>query len=258
MTTARNMRTSCRALAARSWLALLAASALWAGVDAQPASATALWTVNFTGHGTSQSDATLTADGACPSTDHTTIKSAFHWSVTWEHGALSTPPVTGNIIGSMLGTAYETDTIRAPADCGGNKDCDKTVDFSADEGLSGSNPAALLFHKSSSGAAAGVIILDLLTFSDQQAECESQDPDDTGFLVANPESFNPSATDPLAASDVIPTSELRHSRKILILVHKSAFNYPGPGDEDCSDTDLGLKCSQSQSWDGTITMLRAG
>jgi hypothetical protein len=167
------------------------------------------------------------------------------------------PPVTGNIIGSMLGTAYETDTRKASADCGGNKDCNKTIDFSADESLSGSNPAALLWHKSASGAQNGVMVLDLLTWADQQAECESEDPDDTGFLVANPASFVPSATDPLAASAVIPVSELKHSGKIVVVVHKTAFNYPTPGDSDCSNTALGLQCSHSQTWDGTITILRS-
>jgi hypothetical protein len=238
-------------------LALVAGAALYVGVDAQPVSATPLWTINYTGHGTSSSDATLTIDGGCPSTDHTTVKSQFHWSVSWEHVALSTPPVTGKITGSMLGRAYETETMKASADCGGDKNCDKTIDFSADEGLSGSNPAALLFHKSTSGTAAGVITLDLLTFADQEAECESQDPNDSGFLVDNPAQPSPSATDPLAASEVIPMSELRHSGKIVIVVHKTAFNYPTPGDSDCSNTDLGLQCSQSQSWDGTITMIRS-
>jgi hypothetical protein len=252
-----HLRSTRRAHLARCWLTLVAAAALSVTIDAQPVSATPLWTINYTGHGSSASDATLTIDGACPSTDHTTVKSAFHWSVTWEHVALSTPPVTGKIIGAMLGTAYETDTMKAGAACGGNKNCDKTVDFSADEGLSGSNPAALLFHKSSNGAPDDVITLDLLTFADQQAECESQDPNDTGFLVDNPAQPSPSGTDPLAASDVIPVSELRHSGKIVIVVHKTAFNYPTPADSDCSDTALGIQCSQSQSWDGTITMIRS-
>ena len=220
---------------------LVAGAALSVGVDAQPVSATPLWTINYTGHGSSSSDATLTVTGACPSTDHTTIRSAFHWSVTWQHVVLSIPPLTGNITGGMLGMAYETETMKAPADCGGNKNCDKTVDFSADEGLSGSNPAALLFHKSANGAPDDVITVDLLTFSDQDAECGSQDPDDTGFLVDNPAQLSPSGTDPLAASDVIPVSELKHSGKIIIVVHKTAFNYPTPPDSDCSNADLGLK-----------------
>jgi hypothetical protein len=179
--------------------------------------------------------------------------------VTWEHVALSNPPVTGNIIGGMLGRAYETETKKVTGSGCGDQDlnCNKTIDFSANEGLSGNNPAALLFHKSSSGAPDGVIILDLLVFSDEQAECESNDPDDQGFLVANPQSFIPSATDPLSASDVIPVSELRHSGKITIVVNKTAFNFPTPGDDDCSDTELGLQCSQSQDWSGTITMTRA-
>jgi hypothetical protein len=241
-------------------IAVLAGAALLAGLNARAVGATAtpLWTINFTGHGSSQSDATLTLDGACPSTDRTTVKSAYHWSVTWEHVALSAPPVTGNIIGGMLGTAYETETKKVSGGCGGNVNCDKTVDFSANEGLDGSNPAALLFHKSSGGAASGVLVLDLLTWADQMAECESLDPNDTGFLVANPASFNPSATDPLAASDVIPLSELKHSGKIVIVVHKGAFNYPTSADEDCSNTSFGLTCSQSQSWDGTITLTRSG
>jgi hypothetical protein len=243
---------------ARWLLALAAGTALFVGVGASPVSATPLWTINFTGHGSSDSDATLTTGGECHASDHSTVKSAFHWSVSWLHVALSTPPVTGNIIGSMLGTAYETDTMKAEAACGGNKNCDKTVDFSADEGLSGSNPAALLFHKSSGGPSDDVIILDLLTFADQEAQCESEDPDDSGFGVANPASFTPSGTDPLAASAVIPLSELRHSGKIILVVHKTAFNYPTPGDSDCSDTDLGLQCNHSQTWDGTITIIRSG
>jgi hypothetical protein len=257
LTRRRGSRRGGRAYLARWWLALVAGTALSVAINAPPVGATPLWTIVYTGHGTSSSEATLTIDGGCPSTDHTSVKSTFHWSVSWEHVALSTPPVTGKIIGSMLGRAYETDTMKASADCGGDKNCDKTVDFSANEGLSGSNPAALLFHKSSSGAASGVITLDLLTFADQQGECESQDPNDSGFLVANPAQPSPSATDPLAASDVIPASELRHSGKIVIVVHKTAFNYPTPGDSDCSNSALGVQCSQSQNWDGTITMIRS-
>jgi len=232
-----------------------AGAALVIGVGAQPVSATALWTVNFTGHGTSQSDATLTSDGVCPTTDHSTVKSAFHWSVTWEHVALSTPAVTGNIIGSLLGTAYETDKITAPADCGGDKNCDETEDFSADEGLDGSNPAALFFYKETHS---DDLFLDLLVFSDSEAKCESEDPDDTGFLVANPAGGDvPQTTDPLAASvgGIVP-SWLKHDRKIILNVQKGLDNYPTAGDEDCSDSSLGIKCSQSQDWSGTITMLR--
>ncbi len=220
--------------------------------------ATPLWTINFTGHGTSSSDATLTLDGGCPTTDHSTVKSAFHWSVSWSHVALSTPPVTGKIVGSMLGTAYQTETKKVSGGCTGDINCNKTVDFSANEGLDGSNPAALLFHKSSSGAAEGVLVVDLLTWADQTAKCESLDPNDPGFLAASPLSFNPSATDALAAAATIPISELAHSRKIVVVAHKTAFNYPTPGDSDCSNTSLGLTCSQSQNWDGTITLIRSG
>jgi hypothetical protein len=231
-----------------------------AGAYSEPAgAATPLWTINFTGHGTSQSDATLTSGGTCPLTDHTTVKSAFHWSVTWSHVALSTPPVTGNITGALLGTAYETETTKVSGGCTGDVNCDKTVDFSADEGLDGSNPAALLFHKSSADRSNGVLVLDLLTWADQTAQCESRDPNDSGFLVASPLSgLNPSATDPLAASATIPISELMRSGKIVVVAHKSAFSYPTAGDSDCSDTSLSLTCSQSQNWDGTITILRAG
>lgn len=240
-------------------LALIAGAALLVGVDSQPVSgATPLYTINFTGHGSSQSDATLTADGACPTTDHTTVKSAFHWSVSWSHVALSSPPVTGKIVGSMLGTAYETDTRKVTGGCSGDVNCNKTVPFSGNEGLSGSNPAALLFHKSSANASNGVLVLDLLTWADEMAGCESLDPNDTGFLVANPASLNPSATDPLAAAATIPFSELTRSGKIIVVVHKTAFNYPTPGDSDCSNTSLGLTCSQSQTWDGTITIIRSG
>jgi hypothetical protein len=242
------------------WIAVAAGAALLVGVGSPPVSAaTPLWTINFTGHGTSQSDATETLNGGCPTTDHTTVKSAYHWSVSWSHVALSTPPVTGKIIGSMLGTAYETETKKVSGGgCTGDVNCDKTVDFSANEGLDGSNPAALLFHKSSANASNGVLILDLLTWADQTAQCESLDPNDTGFLLASPLSFNPSATDALAASATIPLSELRHSGKIVLVVHKTAFNYPTPGDSDCSNTGLGLNCSQSQNWDGTITIIRSG
>ncbi len=80
--------------------------------------------------------------------------------------------------------------------------------------------------KSHSAAAADNIILDLLTFSDQSAQCESLDPDDTGFLVGDPTSFAPKATDALAATAVVPVSELKHSGKIIVSVHKTAFSYP--------------------------------
>jgi hypothetical protein len=239
-------------------MALVLLSAVTAGVVSQPVSAaTPLYTIVFTGHGSSQSDATLTSDGACPFTDNTTVKSAFHWSVAWSHVSLSTPPVTGPIVGSMLGTAYETETKKVGGGCTGDVNCNKTVDFSGNEGLNGSNPAALLFHKSSADATNGVLILDLLTWADQTAQCESNDPNDSGFLVASPASFNPSATDPLAASATIPLSELTHSGKIIVVAHKSAFSYPTAGDTDCSNTSLGLKCSQSQNWDGTITIIRS-
>jgi hypothetical protein len=228
------------------------------GLDVGPvsASASSTWTVNFTGHGTSQSDATLTLSGACPTTDNTTVKSAFHWSVTWEHVVLSIPPHTGQITGSMLGMAHQTETKKVTGGCGGDVNCNKTVDFSANEGSDGSNPAALLFHKSSSGSG-DVLVVDLRDFADQMAQCESHDPDDTGFLIQSPTAFNPSATDALAASDVITASELQHSRKIILVVHKGAFTYPTAADEDCSNTPLGLKCSQSQSWSGTVTLIRS-
>jgi hypothetical protein len=240
-------------------VAVLAGAALLAAVDSGPVSAaTPRWTINFTGHGSSGSDATFTLGGGCPTKDHSTVKSAFHWSVTWSHVALSTPPVTGNIVGSMLGTAYESETKKVSGGCGGDVNCSKTVDFSATEGLGGSSPAALLFHKSSNGAPDDVIVLDLLASADQTAKCRSLDPNDSGFLVSNTASVNPSATDALAASAVIPVSELNHSGKIIVVAHKTAFNYPTPGESDCSNTGLGLTCSQSQSWDGTITIIRSG
>jgi hypothetical protein len=248
-----------RAPLARWWLALVASAALSVGVGAQPVSATPLWKIIFTGHGSSKSDATEDlSSGACPdSTVKTTIESTFIWIVTWKHVALSIPPVTGNISGTLYGTTHETNTKKAPSACGGNSNCDKSFDFSADEGLDGSNPAALLVIKSHSVAAADNVIVDLLTFSDQDAECESLDPDDTGFLVGDPTSFAPKATDALAATAILPVSELNHSGKIIISVHKTAFNYPTPGDDDCSDSSLGLtSCSHSQTWDGTITMTR--
>ena len=160
---------------------------------------------------------------------------------------LSVPPVTGNITGTLYGTVHETNTKKAPSACGGNSNCDKSFDFTANEGLDGSNPAALLVVKSQSGEAGENIIPDLLTFSDQDAECESLDPDDTGFLVGDPTSFAPKATDALAASAVVPLSELKHFGKIIISVHKTAFNYPTPGDDNCSNSSLGLtSCSHSQ------------
>jgi hypothetical protein len=253
-------RSTGKAPLARWWLTLVAGAALLVGVDAQSVSATPLWTVNFTGHGSSMSDATEDlSSGACPgSTDHTTVESTFSWTVTWHHVRLSIPPVTGNITGVLSGTTHETDTKKAPSDCGGNSNCDKSFDFAANEGLDGSNPAALLVSKSHNGEADDDIVLDLLTFSDQEAECESVDPDDTGFLVGNPASFNPTATDALAASAVVPASELRRSGKIIVLVDKTAFNYPTPADDDCSDSSLGLtSCTHSQSWDGTVTMTRS-
>jgi hypothetical protein len=53
-------------------------------------------------------------------------------------------------------------------------------------------------------------------------------------------------------------SELKHFGKIIISVHKTAFNYPTPADDNCSNSSLGLtSCSHSQTWDGTITMTRS-
>ncbi len=249
-----------RAPLARWWLALVAGAALSVGVGAQPVSATPLWKIIFTGHGSSKSDATEDlSSAACPgSSVHTTVESTFIWIVTWKHVALSIPPVTGNITGTLYGTTHETDTKKAPAGCGGNSNCDKSFDFTANEGLDGSNPAALLVIKSHNAGAGVNIIPDLLTFSDQDAECESLDPDDTGFLVGDPTSFAPKATDALAATAVVPVSELKHFGKIIVSVHKTAFNYPTPADDDCSDSSLGLtSCSHSQTWDGTITMTRS-
>jgi len=252
-----------RSLLASSWFALVASTALLVGVDAQPVSATPLWLVNFIGHGSSKSNAKadLSSTGCPDATDTTSVSSSFFWIVTWHHVALSIPPVTGNITGVLYGHTHETDDKKAPPACGGSHNCDKDFDFTGDQGLDGSNPAALLFHKSlaTGGEGNDILILDLLVFSDQDAECQSLDPDDTGFLVANPASFNPNATDALAASATIPASELRHSGKIIIVVHKTAFNFPTAADEDCSDADLGLtECTQSQSWDGNITLTRSG
>ena len=135
---------------ARWWLALVAGAALSVGVGAQPVSATPLWKIIFNGHGSSKSDATETfSSAACPdSTVHTTIESTFIWIVTWKHVALSIPPVTGSITGTLYGTTHETNTKKAPSDCGGNSNCNKSFDFSASEGLDGSNPAALLVYQS--------------------------------------------------------------------------------------------------------------
>jgi hypothetical protein len=247
----------------RWWLGLVVSAAVLVGVDTQSVGATPLWTINFTGSGSSKSDATLSSEGgACPTTDTSTVDTTFTWTVTFHHVTLSMPPVTGPITGVLSGTADETDSVKVSGGCKGTNDCDRHIDFHADESSDGEQPAALLFKKAETAApgpqnGTDTLVVDLQASAEEEAQCESQDPNDQGFFFAGqPGSFGPAATDALAASVQLPVSEIRHSGKIIVLANKGAFNYPR--DSDCGDPDLGLKCTHSQDWSGRITMTRGG
>ncbi len=236
---------------------VLAGSAPTAGASSdQPAGATGTtWTIQFTGSGTFNSDATLNASSAaCTDKDTSTTESDFTWSVTWHNAKLRSPARTGPITGTLSGTTHESDKKTVSHGCGDSSSCSKEIAFHADESSAGDNPAALVGKTSSIHRSNYVLVLDLISGADEQAGCSSVDPKDDGFYFAG-NGVTPSATDPLAATAQIPLSELAHSGKIIVLVKKGAFNYPTT--TDCSDRGLGITCSHDQTWSGTITMTRS-
>jgi hypothetical protein len=233
---------------------LVAASVLCAMAPA-PAQASALWTVNFKGEGSSHSNAQIKITGLCPSTSTSTIETSFSWTVTWHSVRLTTPTVMGAITGQLTGEAHETYELKTAPSCGKAEHCDKSIDFQADESSSGEQPAALIYKRGPVGPPHGNLILDLLAGPSQMAGCTSLDTDDTGFYFAGtPNQEGVSATDALAATVQLTPSDL-HLGKIIALVHKTAFNFPS--DNDCSDPALLTTCDHSQDWSGTVTMTRA-
>lgn len=239
----------------RWWLGLPVLAAVLVGLAGQPAGARGTtWTIHFTGSGSYQSNASDKLSALCSSTHTSSTQSEFKWTVTWYHVVLSAPPVTGNIRGILTGTAHET--YESKTDCPGAQDvhCSKEIAFHADESFNGQQPAALLLKKS---ASTDILTLDLIASAAETQGCGSVDPEDHGFFfTGTPTSDIPGATDAIATTLQLPMSELRHSGKIVALAKKSAFNFPGPGETDCSDKSLGLTCSHDQSWSGTVTMTK--
>jgi hypothetical protein len=240
----------------RRWLVAVATMALVMTGLANTAGATGrTWTIQFTGSGSFDSNATENLGSAeCTDIATSATSSGFSWSVTWHAVALVSPATNGNVTGTLTGTTHESYKLKAGKGCGNDSDCSKDFAFHADESSAGSNPAVLIgrtspFHKTNY-----VLILDLISGADEDQECQSVDPNDGGFYFAGTQP-NPGATDPLAASAQIPLSELQHSGKIIVLVKKSPFAYPQSA--DCSNTKLDLTCSHNQDWSGTITMTRS-
>jgi hypothetical protein len=238
----------------RSWSGLLLAAALLLAGSTQQAGATsATWTVNFTGTGSYQSNATLKlASSLCTSTNTSRTDSKFSWSVTWHTVSLASPAVAGSVTGLLTGTAHQSDEQKG---CGTSRNCSEAVPFSADQSSAAEQPAILIGKGSVVHKTTYVLTLDLVASAAQMQKCQANDPNDHGFYFAGtPNKENPSATDALAASAQIPLSELQHAGKIIVLAKKTAFNYPQT--TDCSDTALGITCAHEQAWSGTITMTR--
>jgi uncharacterized protein (DUF2147 family) len=213
------------------------------------------WTIQFTGSGSFDSNATQNSGSAqCTDVVTSATSSEFSWSVTWHNVSLVSPANTGNVTGTLTGTTHESYKQKAGRGCGDSSTCSKDLAFHADESSAGSNPAVLIGKTSSIHKGNYVLILDLISGADEEQECQSVDPNDGGFYFAGTQP-SPGATDPLAASTQIPVSELQASGKIIVLVKKSPFAYPQS--TDCSDTSLDLTCSHNQTWSGTITMTRS-
>jgi hypothetical protein len=213
------------------------------------------WTIQFTGSGSFDSNATQNSGSAqCTDVVTSATSSEFSWSVTWHNVSLVSPANTGNVTGTLTGTTHESYKQKAGRGCGDSSTCSKDLAFHADESSAGSNPAVLIGKTSSIHKGNYVLILDLISGADEDQECQSVDPNDGGFYFAGTQP-SPGATDPLAASTQIPVSELQASGKIIVLVKKSPFAYPQS--TDCSDTSLDLTCSHNQTWSGTITMTRS-
>ena len=238
----------------RRWLVAVATMAMVMTGLGNTAGATArTWTIQFTGSGSFDSNATQNSGSAqCTDVVTSATSSEFSWSVTWHNVSLVSPANTGNVTGTLTGTTHESYKQKAGRGCGDSSTCSKDLAFHADESSAGSNPAVLIGKTSSIHKGNYVLILDLISGADQ--ECQSVDPNDGGFYFAGTQP-SPGATDPLAASTQIPVSELQASGKIIVLVKKSPFAYPQS--TDCSDTSLDLTCSHNQTWSGTITMTRS-
>jgi hypothetical protein len=240
----------------RRWLVALATMAMVMTGLGNTAGATArTWTIQFTGSGSFDSNATQNSGSAqCTDVVTSATSSEFSWSVTWHNVSLVSPANTGNVTGTLTGTTHESYKQKAGRGCGDSSTCSKDLAFHADESSAGSNPAVLIGKTSSIHKGNYVLILDLISGADEDQECQSVDPNDGGFYFAGTQP-SPGATDPLAASTQIPVSELQASGKIIVLVKKSPFAYPQS--TDCSDTSLDLTCSHNQTWSGTITMTRS-
>jgi hypothetical protein len=240
----------------RRWLVALATMAMVMTGLGNTAGATArTWTIQFTGSGSFDSNATQNSGSAqCTDVVTSATSSEFSWSVTWHNVSLVSPANTGNVTGTLTGTTHESYKQKAGRGCGDSSTCSKDLAFHADESSAGSNPAVLIGKTSSIHKGNYVLILDLISGADEEQECQSVDPNDGGFYFAGTQP-SPGATDPLAASTQIPVSELQASGKIIVLVKKSPFAYPQS--TDCSDTSLDLTCSHNQTWSGTITMTRS-
>jgi len=240
----------------RRWLVAVATMAMVMTGLGNTAGATArTWTIQFTGSGSFDSNATQNSGSAqCTDVVTSATSSEFSWSVTWHNVSLVSPANTGNVTGTLTGTTHESYKQKAGRGCGDSSTCSKDLAFHADESSAGSNPAVLIGKTSSIHKGNYVLILDLISGADEEQECQSVDPNDGGFYFAGTQP-SPGATDPLAASTQIPVSELQASGKIIVLVKKSPFAYPQS--TDCSDTSLDLTCSHNQTWSGTITMTRS-
>ncbi len=239
----------------RRWFVGVASMAILMAGLANTAAATArTWTIQFTGSGSFESNASQNS-GSAQCTDVTTsaTSSEFSWSVTWHSVALVSPATTGNVTGTLTGTTHESYKLKPGVGCGDSSTCSKDFAFQSDESSAGSNPAVLIGKTSTIHKTNYVLILDLISRADEDQECRSVDPQDTGFYFAGTQPA-PGATDPLAASAQIPFSELQRSGKIIALVKKSPFAYPQS--TDCSDDSLDLTCSHNQTWSGTITITR--
>ena len=170
----------------RRWLAVVATVAMLMAGLANTAGATArTWTIQFTGSGSFESNASQNS-GSAQCTDVTTsaTSSEFSWSVTWHSVALVSPATTGNVTGTLTGTTHESYKLKAAVGCGDSSTCSKDFAFQSDESSAGSNPAVLIGKTSTIHKTNYLLVLDLISGADEDQECQSVDPQDGGFYFA--------------------------------------------------------------------------
>jgi hypothetical protein len=239
-------------------LALVGGACALSGLAVAAAPAGGSWTVTFAGKGTWNLSESITNAPLCAIPNESTESSNFAWTVTWKNVVFGARPSAGTGAGHLLGAERESSSMPASlSQCTSKTTCSKgAVPFAADEGSDADQPSIL--KPVADGPHSYTLNLELRNSGTiGGSECTNLDSAEDMYIIGKELDTDPTVLGALATQAKVPAAELRTSKKIIVIVSKNPFtNFPVS--PDCVTNQIaGVTCTHSQTWSGTVTLVRS-